>query len=165
MKIFDERIFFTVNDLGCGYGEFYRYLSKNRRCFEYEGVDVSANMIETAKRLFAGRRNCRFICGTAKNLKKMNYTVASGIFNVKLGQSQRSWEKYIFETLVNMNAASQRGFAFNLLTRYCDRKVDHQKLYYADPCFYFDFCKQKFAKNVALLHDYELYEFTVLVRK
>jgi hypothetical protein len=26
-------------------------------------------------------------------------------------------------------------------------------------------CKRRFSRNVALLHDYDLYEFTVLVRK
>jgi hypothetical protein len=29
----------------------------------------------------------------------------------------------------------------------------------------FDICKRKFSRNVALLHDYGLYEFTILVRK
>jgi len=38
-------------------------------------------------------------------------------------------------------------------------------LYYADPLFLFDFCKQNFSKNVALLHDYRLYDFTLIVRK
>jgi len=38
-------------------------------------------------------------------------------------------------------------------------------LYYADPCYFFDYCKKKFSKNIALLHDYGLYEFTILVRK
>ena len=38
-------------------------------------------------------------------------------------------------------------------------------LYYADPCRLFDLCKRRYAKNVALLHDYGLYEFTILVRK
>ena len=38
-------------------------------------------------------------------------------------------------------------------------------LYFADPLFYFDFCKRTFALDVALLHDYGLYDFTILVRK
>jgi len=40
-----------------------------------------------------------------------------------------------------------------------------EDLYYADPCFIFDYCKRNFSRNVALLHDYELYEFTIIVRK
>jgi hypothetical protein len=38
-------------------------------------------------------------------------------------------------------------------------------LYYADPAQVFDYCKRRFSPNVALLHDYGLYEFTILVRK
>jgi hypothetical protein len=38
-------------------------------------------------------------------------------------------------------------------------------LHYADPGRLFDYCKRRFARNVALLHDYGLYEFTLLVRK
>jgi hypothetical protein len=38
-------------------------------------------------------------------------------------------------------------------------------LYYADPCALFDLCKRRYSKHVALLHDYGLYEFTILVRK
>ena len=38
-------------------------------------------------------------------------------------------------------------------------------LYYADPCALFDHCKTKYSRNVALLHDYGLYEFTLIVRK
>ncbi|MBM3138043.1 MAG: class I SAM-dependent methyltransferase, partial [Chloroflexi bacterium] len=29
----------------------------------------------------------------------------------------------------------------------------------------FDYCKVNFSKNVALLHDYKLYDFTIIVRK
>jgi hypothetical protein len=38
-------------------------------------------------------------------------------------------------------------------------------LYYADPRAIFDHCKRTFSRWVALLHDYGLYEFTILVRK
>ena len=38
-------------------------------------------------------------------------------------------------------------------------------LYYADPLDLFDYCKRNFSKNVALLHDYRLYDFTLIVRK
>ncbi|HAW53355.1 MAG TPA: SAM-dependent methyltransferase, partial [Flavobacteriales bacterium] len=44
-----------------------------------------------------------------------------------------------------------------------DRK--RPDLYYGDPCFFFDYCKRNFSRNVALLHDYNLYDFTILVRK
>jgi len=52
-----------------------------------------------------------------------------------------------------------------MLTKYSDREYMKEYLYYADPLFIFDYCKRNFSKKVALIHDYELYEFTILVRK
>jgi hypothetical protein len=53
----------------------------------------------------------------------------------------------------------------NCLTGYSDDDKKRDYLYYADPCRLFDLCKRRYSRQVALLHDYGLYEFTVLVRK
>ena len=52
-----------------------------------------------------------------------------------------------------------------MLTKYSDKEYMRDNLYYADPLFIFDYCKRNFSKQVALLHDYGLYEFTILVKK
>ena len=54
-----------------------------------------------------------------------------------------------------------------MLTRYsdADRMSQRPDLFFGDPLFFFDYCKRNFARNVALLHDYDLYDFTILVRK
>ena len=64
-----------------------------------------------------------------------------------------------------MNSKSKHAFSFNLLTKYSDKEFMQDYLYYADPLFYFDYCKRNYSKNVALLHDYYQYDFTILVRK
>ena len=64
-----------------------------------------------------------------------------------------------------MNKFSLKGFAFNVLTKYSDKEYMQNNLYYADPLFLFDYCKRNFSQNVALLHDYELYEFTLIIKK
>jgi hypothetical protein len=51
-----------------------------------------------------------------------------------------------------------------MLTKYSDADRMRGDLYYGDPAFFFDHCKRSFSRNVALLHDYGLYEFTILVR-
>ena len=56
-------------------------------------------------------------------------------------------------------------FAFNLLTAYSSPGLQRPDLYYADACFFFDHCMKRYSRHVALLHDYGLFEFTVLVRK
>ena len=72
---------------------------------------------------------------------------------------------YLPATLDELDRTSRRGFAFNCLTAYSDRERMQSHLHYADPLALFDRCKRRYARNVALLHDYGLYEFTLLVRK
>ena len=165
LRLFESRAdCFSVNDLGCGYGALYDDLAARAMEFEYCGADISAVMIERARLLHAGAAHCRFVSGVDE-LPVADYTVASGIFNVKLAASQARWNAYVAETLRTMDRLSRSGFAFNCLTHYSDRDKMLDRLYYAEPAAVFDFCKRNFSRNVALLHDYGLYEFTILVRK
>ena len=75
------------------------------------------------------------------------------------------WIKIIIECLHRMDERSKKGFSFNMLTKYSDADKMRPDLYYGDPLFFFDYCKQNFSRNVSLLHDYNLYDFTILVRK
>ena len=66
----------------------------------------------------------------------------------------------------SLNAIRKKtGFAFNCLSNYSDEDKRRNDLFYADPCELFDHCKNSYSQNVTLLHDYGLYEFTILVRK
>jgi len=93
-----------------------------------------------------------------------DYLIASGIFNVMLDALADEWEEYIKTHLHRINSLSIKGFSFNMLTIYSDPDRMKDYLYYADPCIYFDYCKRYFSKWVALLHDYGLWEFTILMR-
>ncbi len=164
LKIHRGESFFTVNDYGCGYGALAAYLTQQRKRFEYRGLDVSGAMIASGKKLHRAKKRVRFFTQEAA-LAPADYTVASGIFNVKLGTTNQKWKEYVLYTLKAMDRLSTKGFSFNMLTRYSDKERMRPDLYYADPLFLFDFCKRNFSKKVALLHDYELYEFTMLVKK
>jgi hypothetical protein len=96
---------------------------------------------------------------------KADYVLASGLFNVRLKQSIQDWEKYILDTLDTINNIARKGFAFNILTSYSDKEFMKDYLYYASPEYFFKHCKLNYSKQVSLLHDYGLYEFTILVRK
>jgi hypothetical protein len=51
------------------------------------------------------------------------------------------------------------------LTSYSDPDKRRPDLYYADPLALFDHCKRTYSRFVSLIHDYPLYEFTLLVRR
>lgn len=163
-RIINRSDHFTINDLGCGYGALLDFLSDRYDSFTYRGFDISKAMVLTAKNRHIGKKGARFEVSSNPD-KAAEYSIASGIFNVKLKTSTETWQRYIIETLECLNETSSIGFAFNCLTRYSDADKMKDYLYYADPCKLFDLCKQRFSKNVALLHDYGLYEFTILVKK
>lgn len=54
-----------------------------------------------------------------------------------------------------------------MLTKYSDeeRMAERPDLFYGDPLFYFDYCKRNQSRDVALLHEHGLYDFTILIRK
>jgi SAM-dependent methyltransferase len=164
MRIVDVAGGFSINDLGCGYGALVDYLDARGFEVDYAGIDISDEMALAGARRFEGRANTKFICGARLN-RKADYSVASGIFNVRMDTPDSAWADYIEATLDLLNSGSRRGFSFNCLTSYSEPSKMRAELYYANPCTLFDLCKHRYSKSVALLHDYGLYEFTILVRK
>lgn len=151
-----------VLDYGCGYGALAQRLIADRTRFRYVGFDVCTPMIVQARADVRDPR-CAFT-DNENDLPVSDYTVASGIFNVRLEASQEQWKAHIVETIATLARHSRKGFAFNMLTRYADEEKLRDHLYYADPGEYFKLCKESWSRNVALLHHYDLYEFTVVVK-
>ena len=154
---------FSILDFGCGYGAMLDYVMKKATHFNYTGFDISKEMIVAAE-LAQSMPSVRWTSSSI-DLQEHDYVVASGIFNVREQIQDIDWEQYIFETLSRINSLSKKGFAFNMLSLYSDVKKRKDNLYYASPVNLFHYCKSTFSNSVALLHDYPLYEFTILVRK
>jgi len=157
---------FSLIDYGCGYGAMFEFINSRGWDFEYYGVDIIEKMVIAGREKFNSFSNVQFTT-REEELPKTDYLVAAGIFNIKLDSSYEDWQGFVCETLPRMNALCIKGFSFNMLTRYSDtdRMAERPDLFYGDPLFFFDFCKRNFSRNVALLHDYGLYDFTILVRK
>ena len=154
---------YSVLDYGCGYGAIIDVLTERGQPFRYVGYDVSEEMILRARRLHPGDQ-CEFTTDE-QELGPSDYVVASGVLNVRLEVSKAQWKEYVLETLDDLHRLSLKGFAFNALTSYSDPDHMRDDLFYADPSWLFDHCKRTYSGQVALLHDYGLYEFTILVRK
>jgi SAM-dependent methyltransferase len=155
---------FSILDMGCGYGALVDELDRRQYLFEYVGFDLSFPMIAEAVKRHGGRSCCRFT-NNAAELPDVDYVVASGTFNVKLDTPASEWIVYLEESVRSMFEHAGRGVAFNLLTTYADKDRMRPDLFYADPLIMFDWCKRNLSRFVTLLHDYELFEFTMLVRR
>lgn len=164
LKVCDKDENFSIIDYGCGYGGMMDYMQASGYKFRYIGYDPLQSMIDMAQQLYADRSGCIFTADLDE-LQPADYLVSSGIFNIKLDIPAEEWTEYCLSVLKRMDRLSTKGFSFNMLTGYADPDRMRPDLYYADPLFIFDYCKRNFARNVALLHDYKIYDFTILVRK
>ena len=131
---------------------------------DYYGYDILDSAIETARQAHRDKPRRTFFTEKSQ-LPICDYVVASGIFNFRAEQPSEAWTEYVLGVLNEFNQLSQHGFSSNFLTKYSDADKMRSDLYYADPLFLFDYCKRNFSKDVALLHDYRLYDFTLLIRK
>ena len=150
----------SLGDYGCGYGALLEYARTTGFTGDYRGYDISPAMVEAARERHPGGT----FAASESVLDGTDFVVASGVLNVKLGVPLPEWDEYVLRTIDRLAGLGRRGFGFNALTSYSDADRMRPDLYYADPCRLFDVCKRKYARNVALLHDYGLYEFTILVR-
>ncbi len=156
---------FTLLDYGSGVGLLSDYLlKKNYPVSYYYGFDILEPLIQQAQQLYADHPNYTFTTNW-NDISQVDYAVASGVFNARLETSYDNWTQYVLQALTDIHHKTQRGFAANFLTKYSDPDKMQERLYYADPCFLFDYAKTHFSKNVAILHDYTLYDFTLIIKK
>ncbi len=155
---------FTIIDYGCGYGALAQYLMERNYTFTYAGYDMSPSSVQAAQELYKDVPSCTFTDDPA-DLQPADYVVGSGLFGIRLDSTQEEWDAHVLETISILWSLSKKGMAFNSLTSYSDPEKMRPELYYPDPCILFDHCKRNFSRWVSLLHDYGLYDFTILVRQ
>ncbi|OGM02424.1 hypothetical protein A2115_03100 [Candidatus Woesebacteria bacterium GWA1_41_8] len=150
----------SIIDYGCGYGALAGYIRAEGYVGPYLGYDISEEMINQALKQQSELPNCTFTTDL-KALGFADYIVASGIFSVKQGVPDEEWLTYVTDTIKEIAEHSRKGFSFNMLTAYAD--WTRPDLFYGDPRFFIDHCIRNYSRHVAMLHNYGLYEFTILV--
>jgi SAM-dependent methyltransferase len=157
---------FSLNDLGCGYGALLKFLARRHRgtAVDYLGVDLSPAMLAEASRLWKKRPGTQFMIGHASD-RLTDYSLASGIFNVKLHQPRDLWTRFIEETLTTMHTSSRIGFAVNFLSPLPEGVQGVSELYRAPADRWASFCEQRLGTRVERLENYGLKEYTLLVRR
>lgn len=165
IKVCEPTQSFSILDYGSGYGALADYLLRvGYPVDNYVGFDMLESMAAKGREYHPDSAWIQFTANFDE-LMPADYVIASGIFNIRLQTTDSEWTQYVLSELHKMNGLSRRGFSFNMLTSYSDPQYMRPHLYYADPGFMFDYCKRNFSRNVALLHDYDLYDFTIIVRK
>ena len=165
LKVVNLKKDFSLLDFGSGYGALSDYMQSIGFDFShYYGYDILDEMVIKGRELHPDQSKFTFTT-EFKTLPPIDFAVASGVFNIKLKVDQQDWTDYVIRSLEEINEKVTKGFSANFLTQYSDAERMLPHLYYADPCFLFDYAKKNFSKNVAVLHDYNLYDFTLIIRK
>src|SRR3954454_3918281 len=150
----------SILDFGCGYGALLPFLRERGFDASYVGYDRSPAMVAQAQRIYGHIAEATFTSDW-ESVAPTDFVVASGVFNVRLDVSNGVWQEYVSDTLAALNAKATLGWSVNFLTSYSDDDRKRPDLYYADPAMIFDWCKRNASRSVCLLHDDELYEFTI----
>lgn len=153
----------SMIDLGCGFGDFLRFVRGAGHHGPFIGYDISDSMIDAARTAHGEDASCRWRVG-AVPLEPADFATASGILNVKGDIADNEWRGYVERTIDVLARSSRIGFAFNVLSLSSDPDRRRPNLYYADPSHMLAHCLARYGRNVALLQDYGLYEFTMIVR-
>lgn len=156
---------FTFCDFGCGYGAFLEFIRDKNPELVYTGYDINEDMIKSAQEMFKTFNLSPNWTTSLVQGQQFEYTMACGVLNLKLHATDNEWIDHVKFTLHELNSITSNTFAFNILTSYSDPDKKKDYLYYADPCFWFDYCIKNFSKNVSLRHDYGAYEFIIQVKK
>ena len=165
LKIWRDGAPGTVLDFGCGYGALLeRILERGLPLTRYTGFDIAEAMLAAGRDKHGARPGVQFT-SDASALPEADYVLFGGVFNVKLDADPSDWQAYVLRTLDAAWPLARKGMALNILTSYSEPEKMRPDLYYADPCFLFDWCKRHYSREVALLHDYGVWEFTIHVRR
>ena len=166
LRLCDFSAPFSLNDMGCGYGALLELIAQRhaRARMDYLGIDLAPEMVDAARRRWARKRGVAFHAGSAFP-RTADYTVASGIFNVRIDEPLALWEEFIATTLREMAAHSTRGFAVNFLRELPAGMEGKPQLYRTQPGQWAGFCEREVPGGVEVLDHYGMREFTLLVRK
>ncbi|WP_424810483.1 methyltransferase [Roseococcus sp. YIM B11640] len=154
----------SVLDLGCGYGDFLGFLRSEGHRGAFHGWDIAPEMIAAARGIH-GDGEDRFWHVGAVPGAPADYAIASGVLNVKGDVPDTEWDAYVEGVIDVLAQSGRRGFGFNVLSLSSDPGKRRPNLHYADPARLLRHCLDRYGRHVALLQDYGLWEFTLLVRR
>jgi SAM-dependent methyltransferase len=165
LRICDFDRAFSLNDFGCGYGALLEYLMLRHRGarIAYNGIDLSPSMIAAADKRWAKRPHTTLRVAS-RCLKMADYSVASGVFNVRLGQPVEAWEAYVAQILHDLFNHSRMGFAVNFMLPH-DNAPSESELYRTRRSRWLNYCRKELGCTVEPLTGYGLREFTLLARR
>jgi SAM-dependent methyltransferase len=151
-----------ILDIGCGFGDFIKTISKKTKDYKYTGIDIVESLIFEANKQFKGE-NINFINKNILDFETntvYDYAISSGIFNHKISENNN----YEFIELVIKKTLSicKDGLAFDFLSDKVDFQLEHT--FHSSPEKILSIA-YKYSRNVVLRNDYMPFEFSIFIFK
>ncbi|MCP3943476.1 MAG: methyltransferase domain-containing protein [Desulfobacteraceae bacterium] len=148
----------SVLDIGCGVGDLYGFLNRQKVNPIYEGWDLSEEMIKGAQEKYPEAKFQTKNIHSAENSTLFDYVLASGLMSFPI-DNHKDW---VFKTIKKMFDLAKVGVGFNLLnSEYPDRD---DTWHHADPKEIIDFCRE-LSPLLFIKKDYYEWDFTVFIYK
>ena len=156
--------YFSVNDIGCGYGGFLKRLQSNFSggSFSYVGFDLAKTPIEYCKRNYS-KKGAQFYA-TGLPSKMADFNVMSGTFNYAPDLTVNAWRNYLFSSLNSIWNLTRCSMIFNLMISEED-KITSQSISYIRQETILNFCQSNFGATCEFLSPNLPREITFCVSK
>lgn len=151
-----------VMDVGCGFGEFGKFLIKRYENVKYTGVDVVSEFVEIAKKEVP--KGKFFVKDYLKDKidGKYNVIVASGVLNSNTDGNNLEYRK---KAIKKMFSLTSHILAFNMLGGHpAPVNKKGSNVWYADSLEILEYC-MSLTKKVILRQQYNSKDFTILMYK
>ena len=152
-----ERLNLKILDVGCGNGEFVKYLNFHGFRGSYQGIDLNANLISEATQRFPGVRfECKNIL--ADPTDSSDAVVMSGIFNADCGQTVQ----YIEAVVAAAFSMAREKVIFNAITTYVTYRT--AEMFYLDPADAIAIAA-RLSGRFEIRHGFLPYNYTVCIHR
>jgi SAM-dependent methyltransferase len=153
----------SINDLGCGYGAFFKYLREFPvlRDSRYYGYDISQEMIAACRDRISDPRASFHRKMWAS--KRADYSFASGTYNLHGNADEEQWREYVEASLRQLWHRTGKALAFNMLR--LDEAEKYDGLYYTDPERVRAFCVKYLSEDVEMFDESPMPDVTFFVRR
>jgi SAM-dependent methyltransferase len=159
----------SLLDLGCGTSHLYEYLLRENTQRElelpkiiYSGLDLSEKFIAVASQKFPENTYyCLDLLDTTVSLPTFDYVIMNGVFTEKRELSFEEMLLYFQAMIRKVFAHTNRGMAFNVMSKQVDWERDDLFHLPLDTLAWF--LTKELTRNFVIRNDYGLYEYTVYV--
>jgi SAM-dependent methyltransferase len=152
--------YFSVLDVGCGFGDLLAYLRIERWRGFYTGIDLVPELLDEARRRYGSVDDVGFECADIANRKgsdKFDAAIAIGIFNHKLHQNQL---EFVNATLNTMWCSSRHVVVCDFLSTASEPARMRDDLFYADPREIYEIAS-RYSRRLTIHHSYMPFEFQI----